>query len=221
MAIEEFWIDFSKSEIHECGATLVVLLAYPGDDNEDIARANLHASLCALALRARFEGSPDELAPQLMKPIHAFRTDEKTSRDLKTLMRRLRDRMIAARMAIGFLQLAAGKQPKLPAGIQRLSINQLSELVLEEAEQAEPENVEARIWRPSLPVIHLAAATAVMIDVAERNGFGRFGVGELLTSRPLIEAIVREAQIYETLMSQSSHFSKNPKNFIRLRIAAD
>ena len=93
--------------------------------------------------------------------------------------------------------------------------------MLEDAEQTEPENIEARVWRPSLPVIHLAAATAVMIDVAEREGFGRFGIGELVTWRPLIEAIVREAQSYETLMSQSPHFPKNPNNFIKLRLVGD
>ena len=74
---------------------------------------------------------------------------------------------------------------------------------------------------PSLPVIHLAAATVVMGDVAEKEGFGRLGIGELFTSRPLIEAIVREAQSYEVLMAKSPHFPKSPQNFVRLRLAGD
>lgn len=218
MAIEEYQIDFARSEVYEGGAALVAFLAHPVD-HECSSRPGLQASLCALALRARFEGQPDEFAPQLIKPIYAFRTKEQISRDLKTLKRRLRDRMVAARMAIAFLQGAAGKEPKLPAGVQRLSLNSLSELVLEDAGQAEPENVETRIWRPTLPVVHLAAATAVMIDVAEKQGLGRFTIGELVCCRPLIESIIREAQAYEELMNNSPHFPKNPENFIRLRLA--
>lgn len=221
MAVEEFQIDFASSQVHEGGATLVALLAYPRDDGESSGRAGLHASLCALALQTRFEGQPEGLAPQLMKPIHVFREEDEISKDLKTLNRRLRDRMVAARMAIGFLQLAAGKQPKLPPGIKRLSLNQMSDLVLEDAGQAEPENVETRIWRPSLPVIHLAAATTVMIDVVERAGFGRPGIGELLSSRLLIEFVVREAQSYEALMSQNPHFPQNPESFVKLRLAGE
>lgn len=59
MPLAEYQIYFTKSEIHECGAILVALLAYPSDDESDEARSNLHASLCALALRTRFIGSPE------------------------------------------------------------------------------------------------------------------------------------------------------------------
>jgi hypothetical protein len=67
--------------------------------------------------------------------------------------------MIAARMAYPFLKEAeSGKLPALPAGLKRFSLNQMAELVLSDAGQADAENVETRIWRPSRPVIHLATA---------------------------------------------------------------
>jgi hypothetical protein len=59
--------------------------------------------------------------------------------------------MIAGRMGIGFLKEAVTGQ--VPAGLKRLSINELAELVLDDAGYSEPQNVETRIWRPSLPVI--------------------------------------------------------------------
>jgi hypothetical protein len=219
MAVEEYLIDFAKLGIHECGAALITLLAYPANSEKE--RSQLHASLCANALRTQFLGPPDDQVAQLMKPIYAFRDREEIIKDLKTLKRRLRDRMVAARMAMGFLQLAAGKVPKLPAGIRRLSLNQMSEMVLVDAGQSEPENVETRIWRPSLPVIHLAAATAVKINNVEKAGLGRFDFMELIMCRPLVEAIVHEAQAYEGLMSKSPHFPLNPANFVRLRLAGE
>jgi len=154
-----YYIDFGQQETHEAGAMLVTLLAYPHDDEEETGRTNLHASLCAIALHARYANGPDDAKSQSMKPVHAFRESKQIGKDLNGLQRRLQDRMAAARMAIAYLkEAAAGKPPKLPAGIKRLSLNQLSEMVLRDTRESSPENVETRVWRPSLPVIHLASA---------------------------------------------------------------
>jgi hypothetical protein len=92
------------------------------------------------------------VSPQPIKPVYALRSQCDIDRDLRTLQRRLRDRMIAARMAIGFLKEAVtGEVPKLPANIKRMSVNQMARLVLDDAGYTDPENVETRIWRPSLP----------------------------------------------------------------------
>jgi hypothetical protein len=40
--------------------------------------------------------------------------------------------------------------------------------VLGDANQADPTNVKTQIWRPSRPVIQLAASIAVVIDIAEK-----------------------------------------------------
>jgi hypothetical protein len=105
-----------------------------------------------------------------MKPKHALRAERDIRRDRKTLNRRLRDRMFAAHIAIAFLQHAAGQEPKLPRGVARLSLNELAADAAEKLGQADAGNVESRVWRPSLPVIHLAAAVAVAINDGERNG---------------------------------------------------
>src|SRR5580704_10711917 len=57
-----------------------------------------------LDLQGRERASEPDLAtvPQPMKPIYAFRLQQDISRDLRTLERRIRDRMIAGRMGIGF-----------------------------------------------------------------------------------------------------------------------
>ena len=76
-----------------------------------------------------------------MRPIYAFRSENEIAKDLRTLERRLRDRMIAARMAIPFLQQVEPRErPKLSKSIKRLSLNEMAAFVAEEAEQSEPHN---------------------------------------------------------------------------------
>lgn len=209
-------LDFSKNEVYVCGAALVTVLAFPSDP-EDRWRPALHASLCAKYLRERYLGGPDEAVPVLMTPIYALRAEKDVKKDIKTLGRRLRDRMVAAHIAMGFIQRAAGQTPKLPPDVSRLSLNELTAYVSSQAGQSDPGNTESRVWRPSLPVIHLAAATAISINDAERGGHPRTSVGDILHSRQLIEDIVNKAQAYENLINNNT-LPIDPSKLIKLRL---
>ena len=143
------FIDFANNELHECTATLLAVLAAPGDDE---LCGELHASLCARALRARYLANPDDIAPILIKPLHAFRDVKVVDRDMKLVAKKLFERMDAARIAIAFLrEIELGHAVPLPAGVRRLSINELAAFVAGTAGQSEVANVKTRIWRPSLP----------------------------------------------------------------------
>jgi hypothetical protein len=213
-------VDFRRLEVYEVGAWLLTWLAFPGERESEEVRSRVHASLCAYALRAKYETDADWLvSPQSIKPIYALRPQFDIDRDLKTLQRRLRDRMIAARMAIGFLKEAiTGEVPKLPAGIKRMSVNQMARLVLDDAGFTDPENVETRIWRPSLPVIHLATAIQVMLQRAEPIT-GPLGLESLLLDHGIIELVVRTAQFHETVIAQSRHLKMDPATLVRIRMA--
>lgn len=77
---------------------------------------------------------------------------------LRTTSRRLRDRMLAAKMARGFVYEAiTGAHLRLPL-MKRLSINELAKLIQPESGQSDPENIEKRVWGATKPVIHLACA---------------------------------------------------------------
>ena len=76
-----YYIDFSQQEVHEAGALLVTLLAYPSDDQKETARCNLHATLCYLVLRGSFDHEPHDNTPQLMKPVHASRDMNLVAKD--------------------------------------------------------------------------------------------------------------------------------------------
>src|SRR5213080_2595446 len=96
-------IDFNRLEVYEAGALLVTLLAYP--DASDEIQGDVHASLCNYALKIRSALEPDwSFVPQPIKPLYAFRSERDCNRDLRTLVRRWRDRMVAGRMGIAFLR---------------------------------------------------------------------------------------------------------------------
>jgi len=180
----------------------------------------VHASLCHHALRVlcAIEEPDWALSPQLMKPLYALRTPDEVRKDLRTLQRRLRDRMAAGRMAIGFLKKAVGGMTELAGGPSRVSINQLVRLVLDDTGQIDPENVETRIWRQSLPAIHIASTIQVYLQLAEPD-MGKLGLETFLLNRGAIECVVRGAEFHASIIEQSPHLPIDPTRLIRIRLA--
>jgi hypothetical protein len=200
-------IDRHRLDVHEAGALLVTLLAYP--DANDETRGDVHASLCSHALRVRSEIEPDwAIRPQAIKPIYLLRSQRDCNRALRTLERRVRDRMVAGRMGIAFLKEALpGHLPILPPGMKRLSINQLAELVLDDTQLTDPDNVETRIWRPSLPVIHLCSAVQIFLSQLEPR------IGPVV-----LEVVIRTAEYHESVLAQSRHLRIDLDRMIRIRL---
>ena len=91
-------------------------------------------------------------------------------------------------------------------------------LVLDDVGYTEPENVETRIWRPSLPVIHLASALQLMLHLADPVT-GPIGLEALLLGRNVIELLIRTAEYHEALIAQSRHLRIAPERLIRFRLA--
>jgi hypothetical protein len=121
MSQVQFELDPTKSPVYEAGTVPLAVLALP--DGDDTARGNLVASLCHLAITAQYD--PSDLTArhaQSLKPIYAIRSEDQVRRDLKKIERHLRDRVIAARMAIAFFpQALTGGTAKLPEGAARAS----------------------------------------------------------------------------------------------------
>jgi hypothetical protein len=137
-------------EPFEVGARLFAVLAFPSPA-EEAARADAANAWCAEVI-ARTAAADPALGQQLRHGFSEYAAlDERDiKRRLRTARRRFRDRMVAARMARAFvIEALTGVPAELPAGMPRLSLNQLSELVKREAGQHEPENVEKRTWRPA------------------------------------------------------------------------
>ena len=210
-------IDLNHLHVCEAGALVVTLLAYP--DAKDEIRGDVHASLCAHALRFRSEIEPEwAIQPQQIKPLYALRSPSKCYRSLRTLERRVRDRMVAGRMGIAFLKEALPGHPfELPLGLKRLSINQLAEFVRDDTKFSVSENIESRIWRPSLPVIHLCSAVQVFLSQLEPK-IGPVALEALLLDRTVIELVIRTAEYHESVLARSRHLRIDPERMIRIRL---
>ena len=206
-------LDARNQTLFECGAALFALLAFPSAP--DAERAEIAASLCASHLQAVFgdAGDPDEL----VKAKYAFRDVRTIKMDLKIIDRLVRDRMVAAEVAIPFLQNAQGHPPKLPPGVKRLSINQLSQFLKKRAKQSNAENFKTRVWRPSLPVIHLAAAVATAINDRERVGKKRTSYGNLIADNEFIGYVLTYTRKYENII-QNNKLPISARNLVSIQL---
>ena len=113
---------------------------------------------------------------------------------------------------------AALPSPPLAAGPSRVSINQLARLVIDDTGQTDLENVETRIWRQSLPVIHIASAFQVFLQLAE-PGMGKLDLETFLFNRGAIECVVRGAEFHASIIAHSPHLPIDPARLIRVRLA--
>lgn len=192
-------LDSKNHSLFECGAALLALLAFPS--STDAVRTEIVTSLCSDHLRANFKeaGNPEEL----VKAKYAFREEGTIRKDLKKLDRLVRDRMVAAHVAIAFLQNAIGLRPNLPGDVKRISLNQLSVFAMGLANQSIPENFKTRIWRPSRPVLHLAAAVAVAINDRERMGEERTSYGNIISDIDFLFDVLRYTREHEILIKRS------------------
>lgn len=211
-------IDFNQNPVYEGGATLLALLACPANARLANRNADLHASLCGRALWTHHLSNLEDWTRITVKPQHVFRDAKVIDRDTNFVAKRLGERLVAGRMAIPFLQKAElGHLPDLPSAIKRLSVNQMAEFVLDDIGQADPNNVERRVWAPSGPVIHLAAAAAMIGQELRRKGI-QTGLEYLLLCRELIEAIVLRAKLLEELIAKDPRFPVKAETLIRVRL---
>jgi hypothetical protein len=202
----------------EVGATLFAALAFPSPKEED-ARRNAANAWCAEVIGRTAAADPalrEELRGSF--PEYAALDQREIKRRLRTARRRFRDRMVAARMARAFvIEALTGTPARLPAGMARLSLNQLSELVKREAGQHDPENVEKRVWRPSRPAIHLAIA-------AEVGGFVRDGPTPRLDydiqDAEFHDFVVRAGETFEWLVLNDERFGVSDDELLKVRWAS-
>lgn len=206
---ELFEVDLGPPLSFEIPALLLSVLATPkpGETRDD-----LYESICIWLIQQRCMREPDWSRVELpVKPL-LFTVSERDRRsDFRTLEGRLRHRISAGHMAIAFLmEAASGELPELPNGVTRLSINQMAAAMAEELGLSDAGNVESRIWRPSLPVLHLCAALATRLNLT-RQQTGRLpGIDELYGDNGLLPAVLEAAEQFEDLLEKC-----------RLKIAAE
>jgi hypothetical protein len=177
-------LDPNQLEPFEIGAALIAMLGFPGSHEID-ARRGAFEALCADVVRATCEAEPQKAADLRDRfPTYAAIDARESRRRLRTLRRRLRDRMFAARMALGYFDEATRhmfasmgeaypdlkpetgdvelRPTPLPNGLARHSANALIQYHFPHANEDGWQNREHRMWHSSLPVIHFAVAVHVL-----------------------------------------------------------
>ncbi len=215
-----YLFDFKSLETYEIGAALAAIIAYPPGFGDEEKRGRAHIVLCAEALRERYNRD-EEWAnkPQYIKPIYAFHDLGAVQRDMNTINRQLQNRLHAAHVAMAFIKEAEiGHLPEdFPKEAERLSINELVR-TLKFDEAIDVDNFETRVWRPSLPVIHLAAAFAVNMAAARKDGKDT-SLGDLIFDQEMITDIIHKAELYEKLLVRSKiRISK--ENLVHVRLVS-
>jgi len=221
--MREYLLNFSQLEIYEAGAFLLALLAYPEHGSAvDENRGALHRSLCALALHQRRQKDPAWAAePQPIRPVYACCHPRSIARDCRTLIRRLRDRLAAGWMLQAFLceTLRQAPPPSL-RGMPSLSLGRLSEALASEGIGINnADSVEARVWRPSVPVVHLAAATGIVARNASAGSLLPSLPESFLTSRSFIESVVQSSANLAALVPHVTRLRLSPAELIQVRLS--
>ena len=113
------------------------------------------------------------------------------------LRTRLNQRMAAARAGIGIVHKHLfGSPATLPPGMSAASIDQLCKLIRSDVNISDIENIEKLVWRKSLPILHLAMATQLLLN-------GKYGDrAEVGTDLQDLE-FYREAVRLGTLLEQT------------------
>jgi hypothetical protein len=218
---EIFEVDLDGPQPFEVPALLISAMAWPGADDADVVRRHrLYLSLCAWFVRDQAARDPDWASQvQWIRPDYAWRDPTEIAKDIRTLERRLRDRVIAGHMAIAFLKEAeTGEVPPLPKGVLRLSLNELAKRAADELGFEGAENLETRVWRASRPIIHLCAAWCTLAQERFNVGGKQVDFGEAMRSSAFLAEIIRRAELYEPLLERS-RLEITPDELISFRLA--
>jgi hypothetical protein len=127
--------------------------------------------------------------------------------------------MVPGRTAIPFFQRAElGQLKTLPKEIQRLSVNQMAEFVRDDAQQGDASNVERRIWAPSRPVIHLAAAAAIVGQKLSKSG-GIIGLAAFCSTANSLKRLCDWHEELEALIAKDPKFPVKADPLVRFRLS--
>ena len=209
-------LNFIDQKTHECGAAFFATLAYPNPEQEK-RRTDFEASLCNGLLKSKARREPWEFSNFARLPDYLLRDDKRVQSECNRGFRLIAKRRKAAEVAVRFLEFQSGVLPSLPNGARRLSLNEVIRVFSETREDVEPDNFETDVWRPSRPAIHLALAFECLVNELDRQNIQRPYV-DYMIDRELVEALVRFAGHFETLISASRTFPIPAGSLIPVRV---
>lgn len=155
--------DFAVTEPYEIAATLFSLIAYPPSQYKSDK-----IDLCMMGLITKYlhwkRRTDDTWASsyQKIKPIFLDLKESQFEQIEKKFDETLQDRLNATFIAKRWLEEA-----KNPESIQRPTIQAFIDELADYEGISDIDNLRARVWRKSIPVIHLSMALEKIIDLMD------------------------------------------------------
>lgn len=207
-------IDLDHYTTAECGATLMATLAYPAA--EDLKRRDAMKNSLWNAGAIQGDGRSSVRAVGFPPDAVIHKDDAAVRRDCAKMKKLFDNRIAAAEIAAPFLPTLDGSVRALPKGAKRLSLNEMIRVRSEGRGDGGPENFEARVWKPSKPVIHLCLALQKMIELYG----GALLFSDLLTRRDVIANTVNLTGKFENEIRCFAGFPVSANVLISIRLAS-
>jgi hypothetical protein len=197
----------------ERGAMLLGLLAFPRAEDERQAR-RVATALVGDAIEAQCAGQPERAQFWRAKSPECFAlwAAERRAR-LKGVDTAWRHRQAVGEMALAvFHRSGADRRPDALAG---RSLSELATAAVARAGMSDVKSFLSRVWRPSLPVAHLAAA--VQTELCEAGQDDRGIAAYPLHDDDAHDRVIARARRHENTILCDARFSIFHDELVRLR----
>lgn len=216
-------VDFNNQPVYENAATVLVALLYSEPRDTDADRSHALKILCSRALYLRAQQEPNWANSSTPNKLcDAMTSVDEINRALKDINRRLLRRWVAGAMVLPFLEIAATGQCAVAQDQRgKTTVNHMAERVINTAPESSTEDVKKRIWGPSKPVLHLAAAFSFERYMRARRG-EVFDFNAFFWDPVFVARIIVAADLYRPLLERvirPAKFKLDPATLIRIIIA--
>lgn len=203
---------------YEVAAHVLAIIAFPEADDDRLSEvANRLCSWFVYEVARR--ALPLGIDPEpIIRPRYAMIPEELVSTEIADLCRQLERRLVAGHIAVGVLQGAAPERPiSEPELLGKRTVSNLIGWYAQEA-GIDADNLRKRTLQPSRPVIHLAAAWAVMIQDQQRARGKAWDVFQIMLSLDPVVKIIIDAQSFEPLVDKIPSLKSASAALIRLQL---
>lgn len=199
-----FVIDFDKLESYEIAALLFALLSAPPSVASDKEFNDYYFGLVSDFLHLKIHNAPEwAQSKQNIKPYYLSMSSDKAARIAVKSDKKIQSRLNAAHIAIQKL-IEVAHPEKLSHISYDLSLNKMIENLDQFEGIKDLDNFETRVWRTSIPIIHLAVALAIMMNDALVNFGIRLDYNSFYEDKSLTKRLIDEAKKYAKDLQQTS-----------------
>ena len=203
---------------YEAGATLLSAVTFP-EAGADAQRVAAQRAICSTVLRQA--ANDDEAwawSVQRMRPGYLTQPECEVRRVMKTVIRRLRHRLIVGGM--GGLMLVQQQLKEESPQYRKTSINKMAERFSRFVHQSSAANFKSRVLAPSRPVFHVAMSlnsySTSLEDISDiPNGI----LTSTIYDQDFSENIIKDSELLAAMMAEIPELRAISQQLTRFEMA--